>query len=255
MSKGERTEEFNGGNKGIAGIGNRILDAVYPRRCPICDGILLREEKWICRGCAGKVLMITGPRCRKCSSPIKDATLEYCHDCAHTSHSYEEGFAAYPYRGFMEKSLMRYKYQGRTEYAGFYARSICLGGASFIRRMKPEVLIPVPLHPARMRKRGYNQAEILAFRLGKELKLPVDVRSVRRVKNTKAQKELGRAERRKNLEHAFCVVPGRIPYRRVLLVDDIYTTGSTVDAIASLLLERGAESVGFLVVAAGRGEG
>ncbi|MDD7738691.1 MAG: ComF family protein [Fusicatenibacter sp.] len=240
--------------KEILRVGSRAVDALYPRRCPICDGILLPKEKWVCRECTEKVRMISGPRCCKCSSPIQDSSMEYCRDCARNLHSYEEGFAAYPYRGFMEKSLMRYKYQGRMEYAGFYARSICIGSGQFLRRMKPDVLIPVPLHPARMRKRGYNQAEILAVKIGRELHLTVDSKSVKRIKNTKAQKELGRAERRKNLEHAFCLVPERISYRRILLVDDIYTTGSTIDAIASLLLERGAESVGFLAVAAGKGD-
>lgn len=114
----------------------------------------------------------------------------------------------------------------------------------------PEVLVPVPLHPARQRKRGYNQAEVFAEKLAEEMELPMNARLIRRVKKTKRQKELGPAERRKNLEGAFALAkPGQMKYCRILLVDDIYTTGSTVDAIASLLKVNGAEQVDFVCAA------
>lgn len=108
----------------------------------------------------------------------------------------------------------------------------------------------MPLHPARQRKRGYNQAEVFAEKLAEEMELPVNARLIRRVKKTKRQKELGPAERRKNLEGAFALAkPGQMKYCRILLVDDIYTTGSTVDAIASLLKVNGAEQVDFVCAA------
>ena len=101
-----------------------------------------------------------------------------------------------------------------------------------------------------IRRRGYNQAEVFAEKLAEEMELPVNARLIRRVKKTKRQKELGPAERRKNLEGAFALAkPGQMKYCRILLVDDIYTTGSTVDAIASLLKVNGAEQVDFVCAA------
>ena len=145
---------------------------------------------------------------------------------------------------------MRFKYHERQEYAGFYAHAAFFYVGKQIQRRNPEVLVPVPLHPARQRKRGYNQAEGFAEKLAEEMELPVNARLIRRVKKTKRQKELGPAERRKNLEGAFALAkPGQMKYCRILLVDDIYTTGSTVDAIASLLKVNGAEQVDFVCAA------
>lgn len=112
------------------------------------------------------------------------------------------------------------------------------------------MLVPVPIHPARRRYRGYNQAEVFAKRLSEEFQIPMDAHLIRRVKRTKPQKELDPAERRKNLENAFALEkPGQMKYRRILLVDDIYTTGSTVDALAALLKKNGAVQVDFLCAA------
>ena len=115
---------------------------------------------------------------------------------------------------------MRFKYHERQEYAGFYAHAAFFYVGKQIQRRNPEVLVPV------------------------------NARLIRRVKKTKRQKELGPAERRKNLEGAFALAkPGQMKYCRILLVDDIYTTGSTVDAIASLLKVNGAEQVDFVCAA------
>lgn len=145
---------------------------------------------------------------------------------------------------------MRFKYHERQEYARFYAHAAFFYVGKQIQRRNPEVLVPVPLHPARQRQRGYNQAEVFAEKLAEEMELPMNARLIRRVKKTKRQKELSPAERRKNLEGAFALAkPGQMKYCRILLVDDIFTTGSTVDAIASLLKVNGAEQVDFVCAA------
>ena len=128
---------------------------------------------------------------------------------------------------------MRFKYHERQEYAGFYAHAAFFYVGKQIQRRNPEVLVPVPLHPARQRQRGYNQAEYLAEGIARALRA-----------------EVSPAERRKNLEGAFALAkPGQMKYCRILLVDDIFTTGSTVDAIASLLKVNGAEQVDFVCAA------
>lgn len=229
--------------------GNWLLNAVYPRRCPICDGLLSREELYLCRNCVEKIHPILGARCKKCGKPV-GSEEEFCRDCSRTRHSFDRGFAPYGYHGELEASLMRFKYHERQEYAGFYAHAAFFYVGKQIQRRNPEVLVPVPLHPARQRQRGYNQAEVFAEKLAEEMELPMNARLIRRVKKTKRQKELGPAERRKNLEGAFALAkPGQMKYCRILLVDDIYTTGSTVDAIASLLKVNGAEQVDFVCAA------
>lgn len=231
------------------GMGSWLLDAVYPRRCPGCDGILEQTERYLCRSCAKKLHPILGAVCKKCGKPV-DEQDEFCHDCKKTRHSFDRGFAPYCYHGELEASLMRFKYEGRREYAGFYAHAaFCYTGRKILAR-SPEVMIPVPIHPARKRTRGYNQAEVFAKKLSREFQIPEDAHCIRRVRKTRPQKDLNPLERRKNLEGAFQLEKqGTMPYRRILLVDDIYTTGSTVDALASLLKQNGAEQVDFLCAA------
>lgn len=251
-----RKKEDTAAKKKIRAAG-QILDWIYPRRCPVCDDILGKREQYICRNCAGKLKPAEEPRCRKCSRPIRSWTEEYCAECGKGRHVYEKGYTVYPYHGPIRESLMRFKYSGRQEYAGFYARAIAVYGRDEILRMRPELLVPVPIHRKKLQKRGYNQAEVLARRLAEEIGLPVEHRLVLRKKNTLPQKELSPEERRKNLREAFALrsPERRLPVRRVLLVDDIYTTGSTVDALAGLLKQAGAEEVYFVTVAAGGSPG
>lgn len=197
----------------------------------------------------GKDPSDSGRAVQKCGKPV-GSEEEFCRDCSRMRHSFDRGFAPYGYHGELEVSLMRFKYHERQEYAGFYAHAAFFYVGKQIQRRNPEVLVPVPLHPARQRQRGYNQAEVFAEKLAEEMELPMNARLIRRVKKTKRQKELSPAERRKNLEGAFALAkPGQMKYCRILLVDDIYTTGSTVDAIASLLKVNGAEQVDFVCAA------
>ena len=92
--------------------GNWLLNAVYPRRCPICDGLLSREELYLCRNCVEKIHPILGARCKKCGKPV-GSEEEFCRDCSRTRHSFDRGFAPYGYHGELEVSLMRFKYHER----------------------------------------------------------------------------------------------------------------------------------------------
>ncbi len=122
-----------------------------------------------------------------------------------------------------------------------------------LRSWNPDALVPIPLHKTRKRKRGFNQAQLLAEKLGKRLEIPVEKRILERTKKTGPQKELNDVQRRANLKNAFQVRQNDVRLKRIVLVDDIYTTGSTIDAAAAVLLEHGAEKVYFLTICIGRG--
>ena len=117
-----------------------------------------------------------------------------------------------------------------------------------IRTWNPDVIIPIPMYKRKKRQRGYNQAEILAKCLGKRLQIPVDTKSLVRVRKTIPQKSLGRKEREINLKNAFKTSTNALELKKVLLVDDIYTTGVTMDEAAKVLWMAGAEEVHFLVL-------
>ena len=151
------------------------------------------------------------------------------------------------------KTAKAEQHKNRFRYGELYSQELVKNFQKEIRRWNPDVIIPVPLHRARRRKRGYNQAQILAENLGKMLCIPVDSKSLARRKKTSPQKKLGHNERKKNLKNAFAVTSAFRPVRKVLLVDDIYTTGNTLDAAAKALKEKGVEKVYFLTISIGQG--
>lgn len=178
---------------------------------------------------------------------------EYCLDCRKKKHSYDQGKSVWVYKGDMKNSIYRFKYANRREYARFYAEESVRIYGGWIKSRGVEVIIPIPVHPKRKRKRGYNQAELYAKELGKLLELPVDGESLVRVVNTTPQKELDDKERRNNLKKAFKIRKDSVKYKKVLIVDDVYTTGSTIDAAAELLRDAGADKIYFLSVTIGEG--
>ena len=113
--------------------------------------------------------------------------------------------------------------------------------------------MPVPMYPKKKRRRGYNQAEVFAKALGRELGIPVESGLLKRVRNTAPQKELSDTQRQKNLKNAFQLVPDVVKYNHILLVDDIYTTGSTMDEASKALLSGGVERVCYVCISIGAG--
>lgn len=237
-------------------VGDKVLGWLYPRRCPVCRQIVLPRGELACPDCRRNLKYIRQPACMKCGCQLEREELEYCSSCRVHSRAFDRGYAVWQYDSRMKRSLADFKYHARKEFADFYtAEAVRIYGRQLLAQA-PEVLIPVPVHPARRRERGFNQAELLASGIGKRLGLPVDSRSLKRVKKTAPLKELGRADRARTLKDAFTVSwrDGR-PCRSVLLVDDIFTTGSTVDECAKALRRAGTERIIFLCMAAGVSDG
>lgn len=162
------------------------------------------------------------------------------------------------YNGVMQESVARFKYGGRREYGVFFGKLLWERQGEWIRRIAPDVLVPVPLHHSRFRKRGYNQAQVLAKELGQYAGVPVADDLLVRVQNTLPQKELTVREREQNLQHAFAM---NIRIRRlyenikcVILIDDIYTTGSTVEMCSCKLQEAGIDQIYVLCLCIGQGD-
>lgn len=222
------------------------LDILYPPRCPACNGILVDKNRNICPECESSFHPITEDYCLKCGKPVAE-NEEYCTECRHRDRSFIRGRGVFLYNAQMKQSLLRYKYYGSREYGKYYAEAICRYAGAEIRNWKPDVIIPVPLHKRKKRMRGFNQAADLARRIGKILRIPVAEDIVYKVRETRSQKKLGADERKRNLRDAFrttCPVNGL----RIVIVDDVYTTGSTVEAMTECLLENGAEAVFFVTL-------
>ena len=225
-----------------------ILNVFYPRCCPVCQKILKDQNRLICPECEKKLKPIGQPRCYLCGKPVEKG--EYCADCLRHPHIFDQGRGIFLYDDRMKYSIMKYKYFGCREYSRFYGRALYLYGRDQLALWKPDVIVPVPLHWRKLRKRGFNQAELLAEELAKSAGIPVDVSLLKKSRATRSQKKLDAAGRKKNLKKAFQVV-GNPSGMRILLIDDVYTTGSTMDVLAHALLEKGASHVFFLTVCIG----
>lgn len=220
----------------------KSIDLLFPPRCAVCDGLITSEDKGICDKCRGSLSYVTGPRCFCCGKTVESEETEYCGDCRKRKHSFDRGFPLLHYVPPVSDAMAAMKYHGRAEYAAFYGSLLAECFGREWETLKIDCLIPVPVHKDKLKKRGYNQAELLAEALGEILQLPVDNRILIRGEDTRAQKKLSRDERFMNLRSAF--QPGSVtPPETVLLVDDIYTTGATADACAEVLFKAGAERV------------
>ena len=228
----------------------RALDLLYPRRCPACHRLLKDAGRRICPECAGTFRLIDGHYCLKCGKPIQEGR-EYCSACEKRPRAFDQGRSVFLYDETLRRSLVRYKYHGAREYGAYYAAAISHYRADEIRRWKPDVIVPVPLSRRKERMRGFNQAALLADTVGKQFGIPAARGLLVKTRDTKSQKKLDADERRRNLRDAFRAARP-LPPVKVLLIDDVYTTGSTMDAAAACLKEAGAEKVFFLTLCTGQ---
>lgn len=233
---------------GMKKLGAQLL---FPLRCPVCDGIVVPSEQGICTECEKKLRQITPPYCMKCGKKLQEEG-ELCEDCSRIRHIFARGRALYEYES-VAATVYRLKYGERQEYAKFLGEEMAYYLGSFIREVHPDALIPVPLHRKRYHKRGYNQAALLARSLGAALGIPVAEDFLCRTKDTIPLKLLNPKERQNNLKKAFIISQNDVKLKTVIMVDDIYTTGSTMDEAARTLQTGGVEKIYFVTLACGAG--
>lgn len=231
-----------------------FVDAMFPRRCPVCGSIVVPKGELICPSCLNQLSFVKSPVCKKCGKEVMNDAMEYCYDCTRHKRSFEYGRALLNYDETAKNSMAAIKYKNKREYLDFYADQALKRLGPQLRAMDADALVPVPVHPARRRQRGFNQAEVLAEKMAAGLGIPVCPQMLKRARKTDPQKGLDPAGRLKNLEKAF--LAGEIPagVERVILTDDIYTTGSTIEACSRVLLGAGIKKVYFFSVCIGQGQ-
>ena len=223
-----------------------LVQCFYPRRCVVCDGAFFLSERFrIHPDCRKKLEPVDQPFCFGCGKPLSDPAAEYCSDCKRRRRSFKRNVAAFVYNEAARESVVRFKYHGRQAYAKTYAEEIWALRKEEILSFKADALIPVPIHRDRLLKRGYNQAELLAHELSKLSGIPLRGDILFRIKKTRAQKALGPKARIRNLADAFTVKKSAKTekLKTVILIDDIYTTGSTLEACSRALLSAGIRKV------------
>ena len=230
------------------------LDLIYPRNCQFCT-MPLREQELgvICASCLAQVKRIEPPFCRRCSLPFAgqlDEQIE-CGYCKDLNFHFSCATAACRAKGLVRDCIHRFKYKRETYYLQHLAGWLIDAGKSSVNWQEVDAIVPVPLHPVKQRDREFNQAELLARQLSRKFGKPVITNSARRVKDTLTQTKLDAHARRVNLSGAFAAGRGRVTGLRLVLVDDVFTTGATLDSCANLLVSQGAAAVMALTVARG----
>lgn len=230
-----------------------IIGILFPRRCPVCSKIVREKGNTICCGCRKKLHFLSEPLCKKCGKPLMNAEAEFCYDCEHHTHYFEVGRALFLYEKEVKRAVQQMKYYNKKEYADFFVEVMGDYLGKQILQWEPQVIIPIPMYWKKKQKRGFNQAELLGKGLSKAMGIPYRSDLLRKTKNTDSQKELSNQERKKNLKNAFKIMESDVKLEIVLLVDDVYTTGSTIDAAAKALLEYGAQKVYYVSICIGKG--
>lgn len=228
---------------------------IFPPRCVLCDTLLEPGQMWLHPACRRELFPVQEPVCMHCGRPVIAEREEFCPDCAAKSQpfSFSTGKALFLYKGGIKKSIYRFKYANRREYAKYFAAYAAKTYGEWIRQTAPEVIVPVPMYRNKQKKRGYNQAKTFAQALSKQTGVPMRADLVCRIKNTTPMKLLNDVERKNNLKNAFQTTQSIVEYKRVLLVDDIYTTGNTADAVADCMRQAGVEAVFYMSVCIGKG--
>lgn len=231
-----------------------LLDLLFPPLCHCCKAFIPEAgDLFICAECLKKIHFLVAPFCRACGTPFgteegRDHICGACliHPPFHTCRS------ATLFDGPVQELVHRFKYGRRVHLSQPLGLLTARALAPFCEEAAPDLMLPVPLHRKKLRQRGYNQSQLIGAVLGKEWGVPLELGNLRRIRWTEPQTGLDAADRRGNVSGAFALRdPQRVKGKRVLLVDDVLTTGSTVRSCAKPLREAGAAAIFVVTVARG----
>lgn len=235
--------------------GSGILDLCLPRSCAGCETVDTGSSRFWCGECLIRLDSLHSPLCPRCGRPFPDAPDgpdHLCGECARDSFSFDAARSAVLHSGIVRDRIHQFKFGGKLQWVPPLVDllEIVYPDSGF---PEPDVMMPVPLHVSRLRERGFNQSGLLAGELGRRLGLRVSFDLLVRKERTDPQTRLERRERLKNVRGAFAVTDRNIVRGvRVLLIDDVFTTGTTLSECAKTLKRNGASEVYALTVTRAR---
>ncbi len=229
-----------------------IIHIFIPKLCPVCGVAKLQHKgQKVCNSCYGQLPFYPDDVCRKCGGEV-DSILDSCSECLESKFCWDRGFTVWKYEGLAREAVHQYKYKGEFGIIEFFSEQM----AQKIQKaddLELDLITWIPLHFTKKLWRGYNQSELLAKGLSARLNLPCK-KLINRVKCTRQQAMLDCADRLKNMKNAFAINQKNSPSvkdRNILLLDDVFTTGTTLNKAAEVLLKSGAKSVTVISIARG----
>jgi ComF family protein len=229
-------------------LGSALLDFVFPPFCSLCREALGDGERIVCEACWRKMDLLSGPRCPRCGAPSPGQAG--CPNCSDRDYRFSGACVLAPFDEGAQALIHLLKYREKASVGLRFGRMLGEAVKAEPRMSGVDRVLPVPLHRSRVRERGYNQSLLIARGVGEALGRPVEAGALARTRATRTQTELSGKERVQNVSGAFAVRrPERVAGLRLLLVDDVFTTGATLDACAGALLDAGAAEVFVAAVA------
>jgi len=236
---------------------SHLINIIYPPRCHICGRFLPTDKyhhlsHYICDDCRASLIPVTNPICIICSLPFATSKGQdhLCENCMRNTPWYDFARAPYLYSGLIMESIQRFKYRSETYLASYLGALLSSFAGEWIKNPKDFIVMPVPIHRRRLRERKFNQSLVLARILTSDLGTKLNYLSLIRNRDTKAQTGLNREERRKNVKNAFSITDKQVTEgKEILLVDDVFTTGHTLNECAKTLKKSGARRVICLTLA------
>ena len=236
-------------------IADTLVGFIYPNVCQLCGGQrATSSDGFVCSNCWKNVRFIKPPFCRRCGLPFQGSlTTEFeCSNCQDLKLHFRSARSAVKLDGAVREVIRRYKYNRALWFEPFLADLLIREALPNLRQEKWDYIVPIPLHPAKKRQREFNQAERLATFLSAAAGIPMDTTLLKRVTWTQTQTKLSRDKRAENMRNAFAMRKNRkLKGERILLFDDVFTTGATTNACAQVLLAAGAGEIGVWTVARG----
>lgn len=227
----------------------KALSLLFPSACGVCEEDLPEDVRALCDRCRTTFPRWTGLSCRVCGTPLPDGGAR-CFTCRGRRRAFRFCRSVGLYEGSLRKAILLFKYAGREEMARPLAASLRDLFFSRAELRRADGVVPVPLHFIKRHARGFNQSDLLAKNFAELAGLPFEGETLIRSRWTWAQARLGKEKRKKNVAGAFSLRhPEKMKNRRLLLIDDVCTTGATVEACARLLKQAGARTVDVLTVA------
>lgn len=232
-----------------------VIDLIYPPTCPGCFQELEEPGQIVCSACENTIQPLTPPFCTRCGYPQpNDPLIPYkpsCHECPPDPIGFDTARSVFSYEDERMRNIihaLKYHYQRRV--ADWLGEQLRLGYETYFLQESFDAIVPVPLHKKRLRQREFNQAVLIGEILSREGNIPLREDLIARVRMTPPQVRLSPKQRAENVKGAFkCFSGTEVKNLRILLVDDVYTTGSTANEVSRTLKEAGAEHVSALTVA------
>jgi len=243
-------------SSGASGLWDAFLGLFYGEACEACDKQrATAKEGYVCASCRADVKLIEPPFCQRCGAVFPgEVTGQFqCGNCRHLELDFSHARAAAAADGVLLDILHRYKYEHALWVEPFITEVFVAVAGPKVKTGQWDMIVPVPLHPRRQKEREFNQAEVLGRALSSSTDIALETRLLQRTIDTRSQTRLPRAQRGENVRRAFRFRgrAGELAGKRVIVVDDVLTTGATTNACARLLRQNGAEEVCVWTLARG----